>query len=60
MKTGSRGRESGSGATVRGHIVGHIRPQTDANRRGQTQKAPFFFLGMTVRSSQTQLHAKDW
>jgi len=39
---------------VRGHILGHIRPQPDATTRGQTQKVPLFFSRKVARSNQTQ------
>ena len=42
-----------------GRILGHVRLQSDATTRVQTQKVPLFFLAMTVRSSQTQPHAAD-
>ena len=38
--------------------LGHMDPQTHANRRGQTQKVPAVFPRNEGRSSQTQTRAK--
>ena len=53
--SGTRGGTAGAVLEIAGKTEpsigrGHKRPQTDATRRGQTQEAPFFFLG--IRSVQ--------
>ncbi len=60
MQRGTGVRNGAVNSLPIGHILGHIRPQPDATRPGQTQKVPVFFSRNVGRWSQTQPDAKEW